>query len=324
MQTIAAGCLWLKKYREHPDVFHKICQVAVAVIGLCYGRDPNQTERLGKLVIILKSADMHYFYSFLNLPKLIFYPIRAETLNQAATLSDLVEIGLDREVVRPILAAELAKMAGGIDPITGAYSAGYGYASEDEFLVALLNRIPTSPAGLTARNTLRNFLNPPVEENSDPRPSVVVLNRVSWLERITTVLGGVADIGVVFLFLNQWKLIDTARIGMSFGQIKGLSWVKNQVLDTWLWGTFCALHAINLKIALTKYFSAAEGSVDKKYAGRDAVVSVAELFFNGAWFIESAGVRTFPKPVLFGLALIAKGSGLVNIIAKLRDQNAVT
>jgi hypothetical protein len=373
-QPIATGVLWMRKCRDNPIAFHKACQVGVAFFGLCYGRNLEPTEKFGKLFAILQAADMQYFFGFLSLPTLFFYPVRSETID-AAQLRDailarchLAGSPAEREFLDNIIKFKLNQMAGGTHSLNGSYSAGYGHTSIREFEDDLLRQIRSlSPEMIhdddhpvTNRYIIRfpeSSKMPPVlleqvrtpeavaeienlkaqllalQERRDVSDSaaaqpLVVSRRISLaerlfavLEKIGTVLGGLGDIGTVFWFLNQWNLIDTAKIGMSLGQIKGFSWMQKQSLGAWVWGTYSIVFAIHFTLSLRRYVTAAEGSEERTFAKRDAVVALAEVALSVAWFLESASLRAVPKRALFGLAFVAKGLGLCNIIYKMKNQN---
>lgn len=329
-QTVQNGystAIQFRKFREHPDAFHKICQVGAAIIGLCVGRDPQHTEKFARLFILLKSADLHYFLNFIKMPFHYFFPVRVDTVDHARVEREILDryfsnLGLitgldDITAVCNAVKAELKAMEGGTDPKTGAYTTSYGYRSVEEFENALVERV----------RTLNGFAEP----NGGRGDPIDVLKKSSWLERINTILWGVADIGVVFLYLNEWKMLDTARIGQSLGNIPGLSWLKNQTLDNWVWGICVVAHSINFNLSISRYLGIKGDSKSTTHphnlqglsnARFDAIVSLAEIAFNGASFLDSARICTIDKRILFALAILAKGSGLYNIYRKMSQENA--
>lgn len=89
-QNTLAVIVKLKDFRNDPEFFLKICQVAAAALHLIIARYTTAVP-LVKLQATLETASMHDFYRFLQQPRRWFCPVDAMTIDENAVLDSLEE-----------------------------------------------------------------------------------------------------------------------------------------------------------------------------------------------------------------------------------------
>ncbi len=142
------------------------------------------------------------------------------------------------------------------------------------------------------------------------------IRHVPLAERILSLNWMIVDVGCVGLYLQGWKLIDTAKWAEQIGQYPAFQWVKNHHLEKWVVGLVCTAFSWKLFEAARKLYDENLTVQQKRNARWDVVTSTAELTLFTAIFLNQIGKTHFNHAYLQWLAIGAKSLGLLNIITR--------
>lgn len=304
-QSSMAIIVKFKEFRNNPEFFQKVCQVAFASLQLVMYYFSTAVY-LNRLSSVFLAANMHDFYGFLKQPYQWFFPVNVGTINDYAILDSLKEVLKDQlsyqlsgmgiedpdivaDIAELCLKAQLLEMNKHLD----------GYRDAADFKKVLLTRLQS-----------KEFQKILIEKNIDglnfSQVSLdklkVVLRHTPLLEKITKVLWGIADIGCITLFLQEWNLVDTSK------------WVQN--LGASVTGLVSGLFALQVIEATRKLTDEALTPQQKRNAIWDIITSTAESALWGATYLSQTGRLKISPPYLFSAAIFAKGLGLVKIAAQ--------
>ena len=308
--------LKVKDFRNDPEFFQKVCQVAFASLQLIILRYPGAAP-LTRFGIVLQTANMHDFYGFIKQPRHFFFPISADSIDENELLESLTDVLLfdpaelenfdeidenQREELRGViyncLKAQLEEMKANND----------AYRSVDEFKSVLQKRLRA------IQNNNYDFA------GVDLSHVKVTLHHTPLLERIMNLNWAVVDMGCVCLYLKGWNLLDTAKWADRIGQYPGFQWVKNQHLDRWVVGLVFTAFAWKLLEATRKLQDEALTREERIKARWNVVTSSAELILWGTTFLKLTEKIQINSSYLYCLAIFAKSLGLLSIALRPRHQ----
>lgn len=141
------------------------------------------------------------------------------------------------------------------------------------------------------------------------------MQRPPLLERIGNVIWTIVDVGCIGIYLQGWKLLDTAKWAAQIGQYRLFNWVKDCQLGhvvtglVWTGFTLKLIEAVRKltdeKLVLT--------SQQKRQATWDVITSTAESILFGATYLSQTGRLRINATYLLCGAIIAKSLGLLAI-----------
>ena len=327
-QAALSIVLKLKDFRNNPEFFQKVCQVAFASLQLIITRYP-EAANLSRFSFVLMTANMHDFYKFLKQPRQLFYPVNAESIDENALLDSLTAVlfnqlykkdgdsssddevlkvdspvdssdirsGL-RGVLRDCLKAQLEQMADNND----------SYRNIEQFKQVFQKRLQK------LENDGFNFPNIELDDVE------VLLRPTPLAETLTNLIWTLLDIVCVGLYSRGWKLLDTAKWAEQMGQHKGFQWIKNQHLDTWVVGLVCAGFTLKFLEAIRKLRVEALTEEGRNQARWNAITSLVELIFYGAIYLNQIGQTKIDHSYVHCLGILAKSLGLLSIAMRPKHQ----
>lgn len=295
----------LYKLRNDPDVFMKVGQIAFATLQLIMDRVPS-TANLSKLSFALNTVNMHYFYSFLKMPRQIFTPVDSTAINENKVLKSLTDVltaeldgqNIDEEKIKEIAQSTLEGQLKSMADINIAYE------DTEKFKELLQQRV-------------REFTFAGVDLTEVSLTNLeVTLRRTSLMDRVVTTLFNICDIGTVGLFLQIWNLLDTAKWAARIGKIPGFQWVNNCSLDAFVSGACSLAYGLKCVESARKLHDEKLTPQERRNARWEAVNAAAEFVFNGTYFLNSTKSMQIPGTVISVFAIIAKSIGILNIVTR--------
>jgi hypothetical protein len=351
LNTAKSVVLKLRDFRNNPEFFQKVCQVAFASLQLIIMRYPGAAS-LSRFSFALATANMHDFYNFLKFPRQWFYPITAESIDENAVLDSLVEtlyreynISDESDDEDDLVANERE-----IDDVDKR--------DDDDMLIdcKIVRNVESEDIESSSdddddkydplRNIVRGCLQAQLEKmaaNNDAYRNVeefkqvlqkrlqkvnsedfnfsnvrlddvkIFLRHTPLIEKLTNFVWTLVDIGCVGLYSQGWNLIDTAKWAERMGQYPGFQWVKNQTLDTWVVGLVCAGFALKLLEASRKLQDEALTEEERDRARWNIRTSKAELIYFGIIYLNAIGQTDIANKNVQWLAIFAKSLGLLSI-----------
>jgi hypothetical protein len=299
-QVAMSTVLKLKDFRDNPEFFQKVCQVAHASLQLIMIRY-SEAASLSRLSSVFVAANMHDFYSFLKQPRQWFCPISAETIDENKVLKSLTNVVSNQidvkklvenvrdDTLKSVLKAQLEEMAAHSD----------AYHSAEDFKRVLYAHLKKTETFVYLRFDLDEL--------------EICLRHTSLAERLKNVTWTLLDVGCIAFYFKEWKLLDTAKLAERIGQFRGLHWIKNQSLGTTLIGLVFTGFALKLFEAVRKLEDEALTQQEKNQARWDRVTSAAELVLWGSVYLNLIGRTKIDNVYIQCLAIFAKSLGLISI-----------
>jgi hypothetical protein len=336
----------LPELRNNPEFFQKVCQVAFNAIQLVIIHCPTAAS-LSRFSFALTTANMHDFYCFLKQPRQWFFPITAEGIDENETLESLTnELYLQfhngnflcfnpmffdnakyqelKTIAANCLKAQLGQMREKDD----------AYRNIDEFKGVLQRRLLATPDTPYYSRAVADHLRLPTNTPNweitlnqlvatesanlkmDFKFLKISIRHTPLIERITNWNWAIVDIGCVGLYLQGWKLLDTAKWAARVGQYQGLQWVKNQHLDQWVIGLVCTGFAWKLLEAVRKLADEAMTKEERTIARWNVITSSAELVLWGSVFLNLIQKTQISNTYIYSFGIFAKSLGLLSIAAR--------
>ncbi len=310
-----------KEFRNDPEFFQKVCQVAFASLQLIFSRYEHLSTSLARFAFTLQTANMHDFYGFLKQPRKYFLPVSADTIHEHTVLQALTlamykgvykkeakpedaaspAFRMVKEIARSCLEAQLIEMAKFND----------AYSSLEKLQEVLENRLhATKVKGFDfSKIKLEGFLDNPelVEKFFRHTPLVESITNWTW---------AAVDIGVIGLYLHGWKLLDTAKWAERIGQYPAFAWVKNQHLERWVLGLVAGAFALQVIEGTRKLRDVALTREQKIIERWNVMTSSAETILWGGTFLNLTGRLHIANSYLYGFAIFTKTLGLLSIAVR--------
>lgn len=336
----------LPELRNDPEFFQKVCQVAFNAIQLVILHCPAAAS-LSRFSFALTTANMHDFYCFLKQPRQWFFPITGDCIDENKTLRSLTDelyfqfndrspycfspLVFDGDKYNQLntiavncLKAQLGQMREKDD----------AYRNVDEFKAVLQRRLLTTPGTPYYSQAVVDYLKLPANTpNWQMNLNTLIASEITakkmnftnlkvsirhtpLAERITNWNWAIVDIGCVGLYMQGWKLLDTAKWAARVGQYQGLQWVKNQHLDQWVVGLVCTGFAWKLFEAVRKLADEAMTKEERKIARWNVITSSAELVLWGSVFLNLIQKTQISNTYIYSFGVFAKSLGLLSIVAR--------
>lgn len=301
--------LKLDDFRKDPDFFQKTFLAAAAVINLIISQSPAAAS-LSKLSFVLKTVNMHDAWAVTKVTRrILFENITPRTIDDnavAESLTTIIENHLypDGGVARAEhdrIKEEIAKVClrrefEDFEDTAGCVS----YRDRDEFRNVLQNKWVRSVNGLH-RISLKDL--------------EVKLLPVSWTAWANDITWMFCDIGCAGLYLQEWNLVDTAKIAERIGGV-----AKTISLEAGVYFMLSTGFALRFCEAVNKLRSGTWTVAERNQAKWDAITSIFEFTLYGASYLNAVGHLAIKNTSLLWLTVIAKSVGLISIAVKPKHQ----
>lgn len=294
LQITKAASLTLYKYRNNPEFFQKICQIACQALQLLAIHSPKFAY-LERFSVTLRTVGMQDVYNTFKLPRQWFFPVRAETIDENGVLNSLVEILRQNQIpqdlhqgIQACLQAQLKQMGAHDD----------SYATVEEFKDVLQRRLSTVNNGAYHHIQLTNLRVP--------------LRQMPFLERLTNWNFTLVDFGCLGIYLQEWQLLDTAKWAQRVGQYSSF----NPSLPTCVAALVTSGFALKLIEATRKLLRDALTPEERKLAQWNCGTSTLELIASSAFLLNHLEKIKISTSLILFLAIFAKAVGLLSIICK--------
>ncbi len=349
-QAAMAVATQLKVFRNDPELFQKTCQIANYCLQLAILHNPALNS-LSRFSFALQTANMHDFYSFLKQPRQWFCPVSARAIDEHAVLESMTDVlysqvhpdiltddeiinesddeDIDRaskkneadvleekedlrKVARLCLQEQLEQMDKSDD----------AYRSVDDFRKVLEKRLTSAQFKVRMQNFNVKHPNDFKTFNLDDLKDIkledveVPLRHTPLLERMTNYTWTVVDIGCVGLYMQGWKLLDTAKWANRIGSYQAFQWVKSQHLDQWVVGLVCAGFAWKFLEAVRKLQDDALTAQERSQAKWDRITSVAEIVLWGSVLLNLMDKTRIDNTYIYCFGIFAKSLGAISIAAR--------
>lgn len=350
-QASMAIVLKVRGLRNDPDFFQKVCQVAFASLQLIMLNYPG-TGYLNRVATAFYfTAGMHDFYRFIQQPRQWFFPVDASSINEFALLDDMTQfvykqIGpeevqdftsddilidefeeindvssdakIEKEELRKLLqgclTAQLDQMSAkndayrNINELMKVLQARLHKFSDEDFDKYKFSTITL--VGL--QETDLSELN---EENDEYDVSRWI-RHVPLIEKIVNLNWAIVDLGCVTWLMQEWRLLDTEKLSDRIGQYRCFQWVKNYRLGSWVIGLVCTAFAWKILESVRKLRDETLTSQEKYQANWDVFLSLVELVYFGAIYLNHIGKTQTNNAYIHMLAIGAKSLGLIRIATR--------
>lgn len=305
-QGLAATVLTLDEIRSNPEAIQKTCILAESIIqGINFYYRTNYLPELVKVLDVAHSFD---FYGFCRLPRYLFHPYDAESVDENAILDDLEAIlcdcwllglpdeqGKSRDPAVRKFAKELLE-----DLLLEMFEYDYDVRTEEQFKALLHNRIV-------------NYLENNPTEDFDPysislKDLKVDLKEPSILELLDDAIFIGVDVACIPAFLQDWSLIDLSFFANQLASLPLLSRLPQGSLDDWIRGVMCVGFIVQLSEAVRSLYADHLTQEEQRHAKWIIAAASAEFLYNSAILLrQDLRLITF-------LAFTAKSLGLIEIL----------
>ena len=313
-QSVGSVVEKLTEFRNDPEFFQRICQVANNILKLLAMRY-SSVAGLKRFSFVLLAANMHDFYSFLKMPAQWFFPITANAIDENQVLDSfrsiirshvhpsISNIAVD-ELAKKCLVAQLNDMQK-----TGAYR------SVEQFKEVLKKRISTQKIEFSHddKRRIQPF------KKIDLTNLAVPLRMIPFLETINTCIWSFVDFGCIAMYFKDWNLLDTAKLAENVGQYQVFKWVKHQHLTQWVFGAMTAAYSLKLIEATRKLLNDNLTPQQNHQARWDILTAVPQVTLWTTIFLKEKGVR-ISEQYIFSLAIVAYTLDLLKIALKPKHQ----
>lgn len=302
-QALAVTIIKINTICSDVEALQKACVVSLAIIrGINFH---CHTHYLPHFIRVLDVASTFDFYGFCRFHRLFLHPYRADRLDEYAILDELEVILCDnwhlgvpddegrnrddsvRQYAKKQMAAFLQKMA----------EEDWDFRTEDEVKTILHHWFEKTLEAQPEKD-----FNP---HDIDLGGLKIALKEISWLKTITTYTFVLVDIACIPDFLQMWGLINLAPCANAIGRFPLLSWVPNQRLDEWIWGTMGVGHFLLLLSAVNSLWKEKLTASELKDVKWIMAASLAECVY-----CLSIVQRKDPRLINY-LAMITKSLGLI-------------
>jgi hypothetical protein len=237
-KSLTATVIKLDEIRKDPEAFQKACIVVRSIIqGINFYYRTNYLPELVKILHVTESFD---FYGFCRMQHSLLHPYLPDRLEEYVILDQLEVIlchnwhlGIpdDKRQNRDPLVRQFAK-----DQLNA-------------FLEQMVENEQDLRTEEEVKTLLYQWLVQTLEANPiktfdpygiDLKDLKIPLKKTTWLDVLTDCTFVVIDIACVPAFLREWSLINLSHYANRLGRLPFLSWMPNQDLDEWIWGTMGA------------------------------------------------------------------------------------
>lgn len=312
-----------KELRNNTDFFQKTCQVMFASLRLVIDRYPA-AKYLSKFAVTLDTANIHDFYHIFVLPRDLFFPVKVDRLDPQQLADALIE---EMDSQCPITQQALvtdSTVAGEDEEESQDFATRKKSLAHECVRNVLLKMAANDDASTSVEDVKKKLYRELVPFNSlygcvfDPLFTLdgidVTLASRSWSGLFQDCLWKVVDFGSVGLYLNEWGILDTAKLGLQFGSVRGLQWVADQKLLSWVYGLVCTGYILQLLGAVRELGGGGLSAGEKRGAQLRLISSCSEVLYQGSNFLNSSGRVAIPTTVVLSLGIIAKSIGLLGLI----------
>jgi|GEM_PF-3602806 len=336
-------------FRNDPDFFQKVFQVAFAVLQLIIIRSPGVRD-LSRLSFVLKTANMHDFYRFIQQPRQWFFPVKAETIKENRVLEDLIKYIQNRdnevEVKIPELNPFDTREEGAAIQLSELDQLEIKERGEPEVqdklnendhsdvrklvkkvLGQLLSTMASEDHAYRNfdefKNALQVRLNKNLSEDLDLTDLQVTpqwIRRTPFIERIINLSWFIVDIGCIGLYFQEWRLLDTAKWAAHMGQYSAFRGVKDHHLAHWVVGLVSSTFAIKLVEMTRRLQDDALTVEERRHTRWNWVTALGELVFFGTTYMDMMGQIKVNHAYLHCFAIVAKSLGLLSIVTRPKHQ----
>ncbi|MFI0434196.1 MAG: hypothetical protein ACH350_00525 [Parachlamydiaceae bacterium] len=308
-----------KDLRNNPDVYQKVGQIALATFQLIMIRYPS-TAFLGKLSDVFSAVSMHDFCRALEIPRGVFAPIKALSIDECEVTHMLTCLLTDQNVseqdfnalgnvVKKCVKTQLQSMMAHDD----------AYQSLDDFLRLVevrLKKTDQSHGVWDVQFFQQIDLQKAIQDNHKYYLPDQCLRHTSTLQAIMNMNWAIVDLVTVAWTFKGWNLLDTAKYAEKLSQYRVFHWVKNQNLDVVLIGGVCTGFAWKILESIRKLRDDELTIQEKQQARWNVITSLAELTFFGVIFTNITGRTQIAGAYVEVFALVAKSLGLLSLLMR--------
>lgn len=282
-QYVLGAIIAINKQRGNPDSFHKAAQVAYSTMQLYIAYNPAASY-LNKLVTLLQASNMHYFFNFLKIPRPLFYPVDANSIDEKQVYNELPDVETQCSKQKACIKAQLKEMSDNNE----------AFSSVDEFKSQLNKKLAAKNIGLGV-DELK-------EAKIRPR-STLMEQMIGWTWIVT-------DLSCAALFLQAWNVINTAKWADRIGQYSAFKCVRTNSLETAVSGLATLGYGLSFIEVWRKLRDQPLNTSERINLTHDKYYALTEIVNNGASMIHASGYMPINRTYLNLFTLAAKGFGL--------------
>jgi len=322
----ANACVKLTEFRNNPEIFQKICQIACAIFLVQIERNPSSS--FSQLASAFSTAGMQDFYRLFKLPKHLLFPIDVSRIDEHALLQSLQVILCDHFQVGYQVDSDgsISKIQDdNMEPFAKAgmnkqlqvmAKTGDSYKSTDEFKAVLQKRFAALKTIRRDRNGVDVSYN---FESLDLGQLHVPIIPLSFTEKLESTIWHVANSGCLLLYLREWGIAPIAEWSEKLGAYPGLSLMKRGDLESTLRLFICTAYLLKLFEAVKKLRSNSLPLEERRNARWMGTASFAEIIFNGSAFLHRQKILSADLIVIQSMAIIAKGIGIIEVDSRVKS-----
>lgn len=321
-------CKQATNYVSDSQVLKKTGQVFASTLALVFTLDPTKQKSLLRLTNVVLSINLIDGFHFLKLPQALFLSITADSINEFTVTDALTHMLLRRshpnESVDKIPENVKNRVYLFAQGIVKAQLNAMSENEEDacssigQFQERLMMRLRKTPPPQFDKIDLKGL---PTQDFKDSVQILGLENSLlrpaRLLDRIAAVIWVTVDIGSVFCYLKDWKLLDTAKLAMNMGQCSVLSFIKEMDLELFVLGSVFVGYTLDVIESIRKLHDerVSLSPQQKMQAYRTIVTSSLEaILFAGIYVYTKTGGVAINPCYLQVFAIISR---LVGIAAAL-------
>lgn len=314
----------LKALRDDPEFFQRICQVVSSAL-LIKSIQGTQPSPLSELSHVFSAVNLQDVYRLFEIPFRYYFPINIQTLDDKATLTSLIKVlcihfdvifeesdaghivEIEDENIKFFAETFLEKQLKSME------ESGDAYRTADEFKAVLqkyFQQLKVVNRDLSGVDTPYDFGSLDLDELQvalTPPSRIAQLENFNW---------NVVNCSCLFLYLQEWNLMQTARWAENMGNYPDFRWFNVQSLEIWTRGMVCSAFSLKLCEAVRLLWKEPLTSQMHRKACWDVAISIVELISNGAFILQLKGYWRANLVHLHLFTITAKGIGMMEILTR--------